>query len=140
MRAQTQSLGPIILDDLAAHRHGRECDGGLMSFGAELAIAIIGGGKERERFVAQAFDRPGRLAPRKTEATKSIRARDAVQRGHRHVGAAPEVLDGGVGARSRGRRRSARHLSWSGRAPCRSQGAPRGSCLASVSSVQSHVD
>jgi hypothetical protein len=102
MRAQAQSLGPVILHDFAAHRHGRECNSGLMRFGAKLAITIIGCCKEGECLVAQAFDCLRRLTSCKTQAPKPVRARDAMKRGHRYVGAAPQVLDGSVGARLAG--------------------------------------
>ncbi len=63
MIAQGQSDMAVILDDLAARRHRPERYGRLMDFPDGLGFAGRGSGKERQRLVAQCFDRPKRFAP-----------------------------------------------------------------------------
>ena len=62
MPAQTKARAAVILDHFAAGRHGRQSYGRFDGFGLQLARAIVGRRKERQRFIMQPFDGPDSFA------------------------------------------------------------------------------
>jgi hypothetical protein len=62
MAAQRQADMAVVLDDLAALGHGLQGSGRLVQFGGAGLV------EQRQGDVAQALDRPGRLAPRQLQA------------------------------------------------------------------------
>jgi hypothetical protein len=65
MRAEAEARAAVILHDLAPLRHRRERHARLQRFRSQEPGAIIRGGEERERLIAQALNRPCGFPARK---------------------------------------------------------------------------
>lgn len=86
MLAQDQYPRAVVLKDLPP-RHRRECDGRLLGFEADHALAFVGCREQRHYLVRQALDGPERVTPIDVEGCEGIAVGQTLKSRHRDTGA-----------------------------------------------------
>jgi hypothetical protein len=106
--ARSESPGAIILDHLRTLAHRRERDLGLDRLGAQLAVALVGGGEQRSACVAEPLHLPHSPA-RRLSASEPNPSASPIRSSApaSDIGAALDLLDApyravGAGADDRG--------------------------------------
>ena len=93
MRALGELQRAISLDDLATVGHRLQLNRRLQPFRAERSLALVGGGEQRQRRLAEPANFPQPLTPVRSERMERIGFGEPLDRGAGYPRSPPDLLD-----------------------------------------------